>query len=213
MNSELLRFDKKQKYIVFDFETCNLNLASPDNKPWQLAFILAEGNKVVQKFDYYIKWKDLNISKDAEKITGFSRSKYNANAVDAKEVLDHFETYLYNKDYINVGHNILGFDIYIHNIFRRLLNKRTDYSYLDRSIDTLSIAKAIQKEIPYNKNDSFSVFQMKLNSFRERGMSLNLASCCKKYDIDFDPSKLHDALYDITKNFDFFSKMLWNIEI
>ena len=114
---------------------------------------------------------------------------------------------------MNLGHNIFGFDIYIHNIFRNLLGKKTDYSYLDRSIDTLSIAKAIEKNIPYNKSESLSVFQFKLNSFRERGMRLNLGACCKKYDIDFDPAKLHDALYDITKNFEVFSKMLWNIEL
>lgn len=213
MNSDLLRFNKKQKYLIFDFETCNLNLASPDNKPWQLAFIIAEGSKIVDKFDYYIHWDDLNISKDAEKITGFSWSTYKKRATNAQKVLDHFEEFLYNEDYINLGHNIFGFDIYIHNIFRRLLNKSTDYSYLSRSIDTLSIAKAIEKEIPYDKSSDRSIFQLKLNSFRERGMSLNLAACCKKYEIPFDPSKLHDALYDITKNFEFFNKMLWKIEI
>ena len=213
MNSDLLRFNNKQKYVIFDFETCNLNLACPNNKPWQLAFIIAQGDRVIDKFDYYIHWDDLNISKDAEKITGFSRSIYNKKSTNAEKVLDHFEEFLYNKEYMNLGHNIFGFDIYIHNIFRNLLGKKTDYSYLDRSIDTLSIAKAIEKNIPYNKSESLSVFQFKLNSFRERGMRLNLGACCKKYDIDFDPAKLHDALYDITKNFEVFSKMLWNIEL
>jgi len=213
MDNELLRFKSDQKYIVFDFETCNLNLASQENKPWQLAFIIAQGNKVIEKFDYYIKWKNLNISKDAEKITGFSRKTYNERSIDAKQVLQHFESFLYNPEYINIGHNILGFDIYIHNIFRQCLGLRPDYSYLSRSIDTLSLGKAIHKEIPFSKKDSLPIFQFKLNSFRERGMSLNLAACCKKYDISFDPSKLHDALYDITKNFEVFNKMIWNIAI
>jgi hypothetical protein len=39
----MLKDDKKQKYICFDFETCNLNLLSPDNKPWQLSYIIAQG--------------------------------------------------------------------------------------------------------------------------------------------------------------------------
>lgn len=213
MDNELLRFKKNQKYLIFDFETCNLNLASEDNKPWQLAFIIAEGSKVISKHDYYIKWKDLNISKDAEKITGFSRKVYNARGEDPTMILKLFESYLYNPNYINVGHNILGFDIYIHNIFRKCLGKNADYSYLKRSIDTLSIGKAISKDITYNKGEDLSVFQFKLNSFRERGMSLSLSACCKKYDIDFDPAKLHDALYDITKNFEVFNKMIWNISI
>ena len=31
MKEELLRFNKKQKYIIFDYETCNLNLISTKN--------------------------------------------------------------------------------------------------------------------------------------------------------------------------------------
>lgn len=213
MNEELLRFKKNQKYIVFDFETCSLNLASLDNKPWQLAFIIAEGNNILEKHDYYIAWEDLNISAEAAKVTGFSKSKYDKNKVDAKTVLDHFEKYLYDESYINVGHNIFGFDIYIHNIFRKNLGLPADYSYIKRSIDTLSIAKSVEKNIEYRKNEHLSLFQFKLNSYRHRGTSLSLSSCCKRYDVDFDPSKLHDALYDITKNFDVFKKMIWDSEI
>ncbi len=213
MNSELLRFNNDQKYLVFDFETCNLNLASPDNKPWQLAFIIAQGQKVLEKHDYFIKWDDLNISDDAAKITGFNRKLYEQKAVDAEKVLEHFDEYLYNPEYINLGHNIFGFDIYIHNIFRNLIGKNTDYSYLERSIDTLSIAKAVAKEIGYKKPEPLSVFQFKLNSLRTKGVKLNLGACCKTYDIDFDPSKLHDALYDIIKNFEFFKKIIWRIDI
>jgi len=213
VNEELLRFKKNQKYIVFDFETCSLNLASLDNKPWQLAFIIAEGNNILEKHDYYIAWEDLNISAEAAKVTGFSKSKYDKNKVDAKTVLDHFEKYLYDESYINVGHNIFGFDIYIHNIFRKNLGLPADYSYIKRSIDTLSIAKSVEKNIEYRKNEHLSLFQFKLNSYRHRGTSLSLSSCCKRYDVDFDPSKLHDALYDITKNFDVFKKMIWDSEI
>ena len=156
MNEDLLRFKKDQKYIVFDFETCNLNLASLNNKPWQLAFIIAEGNRVLEKHDYYIEWEDLNISAEAAKITGFSRSRYDKQKKNAKEVLSHFEKYLYDDEYINVGHNIFGFDIYIHNIFRKNLGLRSDYSFIKRSIDTLSLAKSIEKNIEYRKNEHFS---------------------------------------------------------
>ena len=134
MNENLLRFNKDQKYIVFDFETCNLNLASLDNKPWQLAFIVAQGNKILEKHDYYIAWDDLKISAEAAKITGFSRSKYDKQKKDPKEVLSHFEKYLYDEDYINLGHNIFGFDIYIHNIFRKNLGIPSDYSYINLSL-------------------------------------------------------------------------------
>ena len=61
MNEDLLRFNNQQKYLVFDFETCNLNLCSTDNKPWQLAFLVCQGNKVLEEYDYYIYWEDLKI--------------------------------------------------------------------------------------------------------------------------------------------------------
>ena len=94
MKEDLLRFNKSQKYLIFDFETCNLNLASSRNKPWQLAFLICNGNNILESKDFYIKWDDLQVSKDAAKITGFKRAKYNKLAVDAKVVLKEFESYL-----------------------------------------------------------------------------------------------------------------------
>jgi len=212
MIENLLRFKKDQKYVVFDFETCNLNLVSEHNKPWQLAFLVYHGDKLIESNDYHIFWEDLRMSEGARKVTGFKDAKYKKLAKPAVEVLDHFEKYLYDDSYIKLGHNILGFDIYIHNIFRKLLGRKTDYSYLSNSIDTLCLAKAIHKEIELNGYDFLS-WQFKLNSFHERGMRLNLGACCKTYEVDFDPSKLHDALYDIKKNYEVFKKMLWKVKI
>lgn len=212
MMEDLLRFKKEQKYVVFDFETCNLNLVSEHNKPWQLAFLVYHGDKLIESNDYHIFWEDLRMSEGARKVTGFKDAKYKKLAQPAEEVLDHFEKYLYDDSYIKLGHNILGFDIYIHNIFRKLLGRKTDYSYLAHSIDTLCLAKAIYKEVELNGSDFLS-WQFKLNSFHERGMRLNLGACCKTYEVDFDPTKLHDALYDIKKNYEVFKKMLWKVKI
>ena len=155
MNENLLRFNKKQKYIFFDFETCCLNLNSLDNKPWQLGYIVIEDGEVVLKKDCWILWDDLKMTPAAAKMTGWTESKYEKLAKPADKILEEFEKYLYNDAYINVGHNILGFDIYIHGIYRRCLNKKVDYSYIERSIDTLCLAKAIKNEIKFNKDDNF----------------------------------------------------------
>ena len=90
MKEELLRFNKKQKYMVFDYETCNLNLVSVENKPWQLAYIVFQGDKVLEEKDYLLSWENLNVSKEAARITGFSKSKYNKNKVCPKKVMDKF---------------------------------------------------------------------------------------------------------------------------
>lgn len=210
---DLLRFRKNQKYMVFDFETCNLNLVSKENKPWQLAFLIYEGDKLIESNDYYVHWDNLNISDGARKVTGFSDAKYKKRAKPAEEILEHFERYLYDEEYIILGHNIFGFDIYIHNIYRKLLNKKTDYSYLKNCIDTLCIAKAIDKNFEMKQDEDRLAWQFKLNSYRKKGMRLNLGACCKSYDVEFDPTKLHDALYDIQKNYEVFKKMLWKINI
>ena len=86
MNEDLLRFNNKQKYLVFDFETCSLNLTSTDNKPWQLAFQVYEGNNLIESNDYYIYWEDLKLSDGARKVTGFKDSKYKKLAEPAEKV-------------------------------------------------------------------------------------------------------------------------------
>ena len=44
---ELLRYNFKQRYVVFDTETEGLNLIT--SKPWQIAWIECEGKKVIKK--------------------------------------------------------------------------------------------------------------------------------------------------------------------
>lgn len=212
MKDSLLRFKKNQKYMVFDFETCNLNLCSLDNKPWQLGFIICHGNKVVEEHDYLIKWDDLNISPEAAKITGFNKKKYEKNSVDPSKVLSLMEKYLYDKNIIKLGHNLLGFDVYIHSIFRKALGKNPDYSYLDNLIDTLCVAKAIHQDIRPPKEKLLS-WQFKLNSLILRGKKSSINALCKYYDLEVDEKKLHDAIYDVKMNFSIFQKQIWDIEI
>jgi len=212
MNKNLLRFDKNKKFLIFDYETCGLNLASLDNKPWQLAFLVCENNKIQKKYDFYLKWDELNISEDAKRITGFKDSVYKKKAVDPLEVLDLFDSYFYDPEYHIVGHNILGFDVYIHNIHRLLCGKTSDYSYLNRAIDTNCLAKSESLDIEFDGSD-LALWQFKLQKIRKRGLKSSLKFMCQKYNIDFDESKLHDALYDIEKNYEVFKEMLWRFNI
>ena len=213
MKENLRRFKNNQNYLFFDFETCCLNLGSTDNKPWQLGFMVINNGKIVKKKDYWIRWSDLKMSEAAAKMTGWTQVMYDKKAEDAKMILAEFEHYLYDESYINVGHNILGFDIYIHGIFRRCLGKQPDYSYISRSIDTLCLAKAIKNEIKISKNDNFFNWQYRLNNMIDRKTKKKLIDLCKDYNIAIDASKLHDAMYDIEQNYEVFKKMLWEVEI
>ena len=67
---DLLRFKFNQKYVIFDTETEGLNLVT--SKPWQLAWIEAEGKKITKKQNRFLMWEDLNVSEDAARVTGFN---------------------------------------------------------------------------------------------------------------------------------------------
>jgi len=211
MLNNLLRFNKNQKYIVFDFETESLNLFY--NKPWQLSFVIATGNKVIEEHDYFIDWPDLKVGEEAAKINHFNLSDYNKSKQDARKVLDCFEGFLYDKDYIIVGHNIIGFDIYIHNIYRKLLGKSSNYTYLERLIDTNCLSKAIKLQIPKKKDESVFQWMSRLNFFHKRGLKTSQKQMLKENNIDFEEELLHNSLYDVQMNFELFRKLIYQIDI
>lgn len=213
MKDNLLRFNNKQKYLLFDFETCSLNLGSLQNKPWQLSFLIAQGKNILKKQDFFLSWEDLPISDEARRITRFNEKKYRKNAVEPLFALKEFEKYLYDPEYLIVGHNILGFDVYIHGILRRLCGQAPDYSYINRCLDTNCLARSIKNKIKFDGKEDLAAWQYKLLHHRVRGVRTSILQLCKDYDLDFDPKKLHDALYDITINFELFQRQLWEVHI
>jgi DNA polymerase III epsilon subunit-like protein len=210
MNDNLLRFNNSQKYIVLDTETEGLNLVK--SRPWQVAWIVAEGKQIKSKHSHFIKWPNLTVSEGAAKVTGFSMEKYERLAEDPMEVFNKLKPYLYNPEYKIIGQNLLGFDVYMINIWRKEMGLKSDYSFIDRIIDTKSIAAAIFKNIWPDKNN-FTSWQYKLLHVKEKGLKTSQLTLLKHYGIPFDQGKLHDALYDIEMNFDIFLKQIYDIEI
>ena len=210
MNESLLRFNKKQRYVVFDTETEGLNLVT--SRPWQVAWMVVEGDKIIEKNDLFIEWPDLKVSEGAAKITGFTEKEYNKKCEPPKQVWEKFSQDLYNPDHLIIGQNLLGFDVYMVNIWRRLMNLGADYSFIPRILDTKALATAIAKEMPVVKDD-FIGWQYRLLNYRERGLKTSQATLLKKYNIDHDPKRLHDALYDIEMNFKVFRKQLFDLDI
>lgn len=210
MDESLLRFDKKQKYLVFDTETEGLNLIR--SRPWQVAWLVVEGGKILEKHDMFLDWPKLDVSAGAAKITGFTMKEYNKRKESPRKVWEKFSKHLYDKDTFIVGQNLLGFDVYMVNIWRELMKLETDYSYVERIIDTRALAVAIAKDIPVDKDDFIS-WQYRLINHRERKLKTSQAFLLKKYSIDHDPKRLHDALYDIEMNFKVFRKQLFDLEI
>ena len=210
MHESLLRFDKKQRYVVFDTETEGLNLVT--SRPWQVAWLLVQGDKIIDKRDFFIHWPNLNVSEGAARVTGFSYNDYAKKSMPPNVVWEKFSEDLYDKNNLIVGQNLLGFDVYMVNIWRKLMGMDADYSYVDRIIDTKSLATAIAKDMPVEK-DNFINWQYRLLNHKERGLRTSQATLLKKYNIDHDPKRLHDALYDIEMNFKIFRKQLFDLEL
>ena len=210
MNESLLRFEKNQRYIVFDTETEGLNLVT--SRPWQVAWLVVEGDRIIDKRDFYIHWPDLKVSEGAAKVTGFSQKEYSKKSMPPNIVWEKFSEDLYDENNLIVGQNLLGFDVYMVNIWRKLMGRNPDYSFVSRIIDTKSLATAIAKQIPVDKED-FIGWQYRILNYRERGLKTSQATLLKKYNIDHDPKRLHDALYDIEMNFKIFRKQLFDLDI
>ena len=208
---DLLRFKFNQKYVIFDTETEGLNLVT--SKPWQLAWIEAEGKKITKKQNRFLMWDDLNVSEDAAKITGFDKKDYLSKAEDPAVVFKEFMNLINQDDIIIVGQNILGYDLYILGVIARNLNVKINYSFVERCFDTKAIATAIAKDSKNPDKEDFLAWQLRYLHYREKGLKTNQKFLLQYYDIDFDEKKLHDALYDIEKNFEIFQKQIWELEI
>lgn len=211
LGENLLRFKRNQKYIVADTETEGLNLYL--SKPWQLAYARYEGNKLVEAKEEYIGWKDISVSKQAAFLTGFNLADYKRKSRPAAEVLGEIDKYLYDPEYIVVGHNWLGYDCFVHTTWRRLCGKKPDYSYLNKCIDTNCLAKAIKKGIKKPDNVDSLTWQFQLLNFREKGLKTSLGEMCKYFGIPLDETKQHNAVYDIDINYQVFAKEIWEVEI
>lgn len=214
MENNLLRFDSEQKYLIFDTETCNTNLLI-SNYPWQIGFLIVNSSKILEKHNYYIFWDDIlnKISEGAKKHTRFDYETYKRYARPQKEILDIFESYLYNDEYIKLGHNIYHFDIFVHNQWRRENKLASNYSYLPNTLDTDAIARAWKLGIKEIKRKDWVQSMFKFGSYAQKGMRTNLTSLGKEFGIDVDYDNLHDALNDVSLNLLVWDQLKYKINI
>ena len=206
MNSDLVKFDSDTVYTFIDCETLNLCLNGFHNLPWQIAMIKVKGYKKIDEKNFYIKWDtDLKISEDAARITRFNPSILEREGKSPEEVFPTIDNWLNECDYI-VGHNLLGFDIYILKILYDKLN--SDYSFMTQKIiDTLSIARGYKLGVEHNPTESFIEYQYKMIHRRQKGMKASLTALGKEFNIDHDYGSLHDALVDLELNIKIWNKL------
>lgn len=220
MDNHLIRFQKK-KFLFMDFETFNVNLSDRFNLPWQVAAILIETeenksgsivNKKKSVQDLYLKWDtDLKISKDAKRITKYSETAFRKKCIPQEEGFEKIFNLVEDCDYI-VGHNFLGFDIYLLRNWYRKHGK--SYNHLPyKVLDTFAIAKAIGVNQKYKSNEcGFLDFQLKMINIRKKGLKSSLGALGKSNGINHNYDKLHDALVDLELNIKVWDKLKYQID-
>lgn len=183
--------------IDFDFETEGLNLGL--TRPWQLAYVETSQGKIIEEQDLYIDIHDLNINPQAAAVTGFSWDVYNKRKRPADEVVKIIEEKMIYSDNILVAHNGLGFDVYVMaNLFTYVGKKLVFKDFIYRVIDTLCIARGKFHgiEVPDDPRERLEMMYKMLSRI-DRSFKGKLSDIAKDYGIDFDPTKLHDAIYDV----------------
>lgn len=217
-SKDLLRFQNTDR-IVFDFESFSLQLGDERlNRPWQIGWLVIKNNKVVQENEDWILWDDIDdvMSKEAAQITGFNKQTYLKKAKDSLSILENFNKYFYNEDYLILAANPHGFDVYLHNLWQRFHGIKTDYSYLNRliCIQNLHKAKVLDCNLPNVRTKEWAAFSYKLYNYKERGLKTNLKFLAGEYDVPYDETKHHvSALYDVELTDDIFKKQIMKIEV
>lgn len=212
MDEHLLRYNKDKKFVFIDCETLNLCLNSCHNLPWQIGMIKLKGEQKLDSKNYYINWDtELKISEDAARITRYDHNKVKKNGRKIEEIFPTIKDWLDHSDYI-IGHNILGFDIYLIKELYKTMGCHWDH-IMNKIIDTNCIARGIKYGLPYKKNDSMLEYQYKIYHTKRKDVKSSLTFLGKENGIEHDYDKLHDALNDLDLNIKVWNKLKWQIEI
>lgn len=211
MVENLLRYNFSQKYLVFDVESNALNLCS--TLPWQIGWLTAKGKNITNEFERKIWWENFEIEDNIAMLNHFDRHTYEKEARDPVEVLDEFEGYLYDPDYLVVTMNGMGFDCYVHNTWRKKLGRKTDYSWMNRHIDILATFRAIQAGAKNPPRDDLLAWQYTWLHHRDKKVRASLSAQMKHYGLEYSSDSHHDATWDVRSTFEVFKKQLFELEI
>lgn len=193
-------------------ETEGLNLGR--SRPWQVAYAICTIKGIESVHVRYPLWPDINVNEEAARITRFDKALYLARAEPADKVLADFEQIALDPSYLLLGHNLLGYDVYPWQTWRRLCGRPEDWSFVSRIVDTLCLSRAYRFQITPDHSDLLA-WQYKMLTVRSKakGMGASLGSMAKAFDIPYDERMAHDAGYDTRVNHDVFKRLIWEVEV
>lgn len=206
IGADLLRFSKR-RVMVADFESQRLNLLA-DNLPFEIAWCITDHKGVIETHSHYLKWPNFKMSPDAARITRFEQSWVD-NGDDPHEVLELFESYLFDDQYDFIGQNWLGFDVDVHKLWRAALGLKPDYSYLRRLYDTNLLCRAYKMGWKPDRGNLLA-WQYKVMDAYQKGVKTSLGLMAKEFGMVVDETQQHGAGYDLILN-DFVHRKVINL--
>lgn len=212
IGSDLLRYQDNQRYVIADFETEGLSLHH--SRPWQLSYAICTNRQIESIVTKYPLYKDINVSDEAARVTRFDKKRYLEMAEDPVKILADFEAVVTDPSIFTVFHNGLGFDAYVWQTMRRLQGKPTDWTYINRMIDTLCLSRAYRHNMTPDRND-FLAWQYKMLTLRSRakGFGASLGAMAREFQIPYDERFAHDSEYDLKITHQVFVKLIWSLEV
>lgn len=214
MDGHLLRFKKNLKLCFVDIESYNLCLNLRYNCAWQIAIVNVVGDSIVEEEDIYVKWPQkeyLQIKPEIAMLNHHNPYTIEEKGISPKSAIDKIHRHLSSADYV-VAHNGLGFDLYLLRDFYRHFGMSWHF-IPEKMIDTRAIAQGIKTGHPYDGKTDLLAYQYCMINKRVRGVKTSLSVLAKENGIDFDPTKLHDALYDLRVNVALWNKLKHQIEL
>lgn len=219
---KLLRFEKQQQYITYDWETANLELASTDIQcPWQLGVVKSIGNKIHSHDEYWMNFprvvEIMNLwGREAAKITGWTQEEFERRAQDYLPVMRSFVKDLYNPANIIITANGYNFDNYMTDIAVRLCNGKLNQTHNNRHVDIQCVEKAAHFKIPFPLvgTKEWAALMLKMSETKEKGLKTSLAYLCSKYKVDYDPARHHkEGSYDALLTFQIYLAQIGQFNI
>lgn len=206
VGSDLLRFSKRNVMLA-DFEAARLNLMN-DCLPFQISWAITDKKGAIESHNHYLYWKDYRMSVDAARITRFHQH-WVTNGDDPAKVLDKFESYIMDPSLDVAAQNWLGYDVYVHQQWRRALGKKPDYSYLTRVYDTNALSRAYKMGWKPDRTNLLA-WQYKVLATPVKGVKTSLGLMARELGMEVDDERLHEAGYDLSVN-DFIHRKVINL--
>jgi DNA polymerase III epsilon subunit-like protein len=133
--------------------------------------------------------------------------------LNPEEVFNLMYDKIENTDYV-VGHNILGFDIYLMYEYYKAYGKSPKKIDLSKFIDTNCLAKAVKGSLVKNESEPLINFQFRaLNIRLAKGEKTKLGVLGKEYDVPHDYENLHNAIVDLELNKKVYDILKYKIDI